>query len=83
LSESFVTLKLKREDSEMIREAVEEQMAKVTGREAEALRRVLEAFDNAESEDSKLKIEMELEDAKILRRELEKVVQELVKTRTK
>jgi len=80
LSESLVTLKLIREDFEMIREAIEEHTSKISGEEAEALRRVLEAFNNAESEDSKLKIEMKLEDAKILSRELKKVEQELVKT---
>jgi len=78
----MVTLKLIREDFEMIREVVEERISKTSGEEAEALRRVLEAFKKAENEpdpeDSKLKIEMDLEEAKILRRELKNAEEELL-----
>jgi len=40
----LVTLKVTRRHLEVVRHAVEEQIAKVSSREAEALKRVLEAF---------------------------------------
>jgi len=78
----MITLKLIREDFETVREVVEERIPKTSGEEAEALKRILEAFKKAENEpdpeDSKLKIEMNLEEAKILRQELKNAEEELL-----
>jgi len=75
--ESLVTLEVSPRKLGVVRRFIEAQIAKTGRREAEALRRVLEAFKKAENEpdpeDSKLKIELSLEDAKILSQELEKV----------
>jgi len=75
-----VTLKVTPRKLQVIRRFVEERAAKTSGREAEALRRVLEAFKKAENEtdpEDSLKLELELNDAKILSRELEKIEEEL------